>query len=109
MRCQACSAENPDGNSFCESCGACLGMACLLCGYRNSPTARFCGSCGSALGTTDAELKYATVMFADIVGSTALITGIGPEQAKERYNQWLRLRALSLHFPTEGPAVAGLL
>jgi adenylate cyclase len=50
----------------------------------NSSTARFCGSCGSALGTTEAELKYATVMFADIVGSTALITGLEPEQAKER-------------------------
>ena len=81
MRCQACSAENPDGNSFCESCGARLGMACLQCGYRSSPTARFCGSCGSALGTTDAELKYATVMFVDIVGSIALITGLEPEQA----------------------------
>ena len=61
-----------------------LGTACLQCGYGNSPTARFCGSCGSALGITEAELKYATVMFADIVGSTALITGLEPEQAKER-------------------------
>jgi class 3 adenylate cyclase len=60
------------------------GTACLQCGYGNSPTARFCGSCGSALGITEAELKYATVMFADIVGSTALITGLEPEQAKER-------------------------
>ena len=84
MRCYACSAENPDANSFCESCGVRLGTACLQCGYRNSSTSRFCGSCGSALGTTEAELKYATVMFADIVGSTALITGLEPEQAKER-------------------------
>jgi hypothetical protein len=84
MRCFACSAENPDANSFCESCGARLGTACLQCGYGNSPTARFCGSCGSALGTTEAELKYATVVSADIVGSTALITGLEPEQARER-------------------------
>jgi hypothetical protein len=54
MRCYACSAENPDANSFCESCGARLGTACLQCGYGNSPTSRFCGSCGSALGITAA-------------------------------------------------------
>jgi class 3 adenylate cyclase len=84
MRCQLCGTENPDGNSFCEGCGARLGTECLQCGYRNSPGARFCGSCGSALGAADPELKYATVMFADIVGSTRLVTGLGPEQVRER-------------------------
>jgi class 3 adenylate cyclase/tetratricopeptide (TPR) repeat protein len=84
MRCHACSAENPDGDSFCESCGARLGIACLQCGYRNSPSARFCGSCGNALGIPEAELKFATVVFADVVASTALIGGLDPEQARER-------------------------
>ena len=84
MRCHACSAENPDGYSFCEGCGARLGISCLQCGYRNSPSARFCGSCGDALGIIEAELKFATVMFADVVASTALIGGLYPEQARGR-------------------------
>jgi class 3 adenylate cyclase len=58
-----------------------LGVACVHCGYRNSLSARFCGSCGASLGAAEGELKQATVMFADIVGSTELIAGISPEEA----------------------------
>jgi class 3 adenylate cyclase/tetratricopeptide (TPR) repeat protein len=84
MRCHACSTDNSVSNSFCESCGMRLGLTCRQCGYKNLPTARFCGACGVSLDSADGELKYATVMFADIVGSTELIAGLGPEQALER-------------------------
>src|SRR5258708_1955563 len=83
MRCPICSTDNPDGNAFCEACGAQLWRACPECGVRNSPNARFCGSCGSPLGPPHGERKRATVMFADIVGSTELIRGLDPEQAME--------------------------
>jgi adenylate cyclase len=48
------------------------------------PAARYCGSCGASLRAVQGERKHATVMFADIVGSTQLISGLDPEQAMER-------------------------
>ena len=79
---------NPMGNRFCESCGSQLQLACSKCGHDVQLFARFCGTCGSALqagGTGTAaghdaappkwgELKQATVLFADIVGSTELVS-----------------------------------
>jgi len=84
MRCPACRSENPDGHSFCDSCGAGLGIICLQCRHKNSPGARFCGGCGASLAGPDGERKYATVMFADIVGSTELISTLDAEQALDR-------------------------
>ncbi|HEV2549915.1 MAG TPA: adenylate/guanylate cyclase domain-containing protein, partial [Stellaceae bacterium] len=96
MLCPVCSADNPAENRHCENCGVRLGVLCANCGYRNSRTASFCGSCGAALvpgpevgsvrlnrARLGAERKYATVLFADIVGSTELIAGLDPEQAME--------------------------
>ena len=84
MRCGECGTNNPDGNSFCQSCGVKLGIVCLQCGYHSPAKARFCGSCGVSLGVAEGERKHATVMFADIVGSTQLITGLDPEEALAR-------------------------
>ncbi len=49
MKCENCGFENPDGNKFCESCGARLELICPKCGHSNSPDAKFCGSCGVKL------------------------------------------------------------
>jgi class 3 adenylate cyclase/tetratricopeptide (TPR) repeat protein len=84
MRCPACSADNAEGNSFCQSCGTALKAVCLQCRQTNAPNARFCGACGATLRAPDGERKFATVMFADIVGSTQLIAGLDPEEALER-------------------------
>jgi class 3 adenylate cyclase/tetratricopeptide (TPR) repeat protein len=84
MRCPGCSTDNPVGNSYCETCGARLVTACARCGHENSPNARFCGSCGASLSAPEGERKHATVMFADVVGSTQLIARLDPEQAMER-------------------------
>jgi adenylate cyclase len=86
---------NPTGNRFCENCGKQLQLTCLRCGHDVNLLARFCGNCGSVLsagGTvlaTDAapkwgELKQATVLFADIVGSTDLVAHMNPEEAMAR-------------------------
>jgi len=56
----------------------------MRCGKGNPLTARFCGSCGAALARADGERKHATVMFADIVGSTQLIAELDPEEALDR-------------------------
>ncbi|HXG76646.1 MAG TPA: adenylate/guanylate cyclase domain-containing protein [Gaiellaceae bacterium] len=57
-------------------------MACASCGADVPADARFCPSCGAALGAAPAseERKVATVLFADLVGSTEL----GGEQDPER-------------------------
>src|SRR5882724_1962663 len=97
MRCFSCTTENPDGNRFCQSCGAQFNLACSVCGHSRLPVARFCGNCGISFvlvhenprGLAEpspkwGELKQATVLFADIVGSTEHIAGLDAEQAMER-------------------------
>jgi class 3 adenylate cyclase/tetratricopeptide (TPR) repeat protein len=48
--------------------------ACQSCGVELPPDARFCHSCGAAVGAPAAteERKLATVLFADLIGSTEL-------------------------------------
>jgi class 3 adenylate cyclase/tetratricopeptide (TPR) repeat protein len=60
----------------------------------NRPEAKFCAGCGSAFersepavaaalpDTAAAQLKQVTVLFADICGSTQLISGMDPEEAR---------------------------
>jgi class 3 adenylate cyclase/tetratricopeptide (TPR) repeat protein len=90
MRCANCAAENASGNKFCTSCGSPLEMVCSECGRACQPTARFCGWCGAPRTSQmrviepAGERKQATVLFADIVGSTELIAGLDAEQASSR-------------------------
>jgi class 3 adenylate cyclase len=90
MRCPSCGTDNPAGNNYCKSCGARLVSVCGQCGHLNPLTGRFCGSCGASLHTdapraaNGGERKQATVLFADVAGSTQLIADLDPEQAMER-------------------------
>ncbi|HZD78952.1 MAG TPA: zinc-ribbon domain-containing protein [Actinomycetota bacterium] len=55
---------------------------CPSCGEDNPERARFCLSCGKALGSQAGprmERKFATALFADLVGSTALAERTDPE------------------------------
>lgn len=66
-------------------------MYCISCGSRTPPKARFCPSCGEALQgdlspaarlpapEAEADRRIVTVMFCDIVGSTALTASMDPE------------------------------
>jgi class 3 adenylate cyclase/tetratricopeptide (TPR) repeat protein len=57
-------------------------LACPSCGRDNPPDARFCNSCGAPLGAAPAvrkERKFATALFADLVGSTSLAEHEDPE------------------------------
>jgi class 3 adenylate cyclase/tetratricopeptide (TPR) repeat protein len=50
-------------------------LVCPSCGRDNPQDAKFCNSCGGALAPAQAarkERKFATALFADLVGSTAL-------------------------------------
>src|SRR5215208_6270846 len=100
MRCESCEFENPEGMNFCGRCGVALRNDCLHCGFTNPPGFQFCGKCGHALAgqastsppqtdtqadkavlveprsalwrTPEVERRQLTVMFCDLVGSTAL-------------------------------------
>ena len=90
MRCANCATENAPANKFCTSCGAALDSVCGQCRRVVAPMARFCGWCGAPQGRATplaeprGERKHATVLFADIVGSTELIAGLDAEQAGGR-------------------------
>jgi class 3 adenylate cyclase len=90
IRCQECAHDNTVGNKFCTVCGVRLNVACAACGRGCPPEFQFCGWCGAprAEGSRptepSGERKQATVLFADIVGSTELIVGLDAEAAQER-------------------------
>lgn len=53
---------------------------CAGCGHDNGAAARFCESCGAALGGGSGERrKVVSVLFCDVVGSTALGESTDPE------------------------------
>jgi class 3 adenylate cyclase/predicted ATPase len=85
---------------FCEACGAALPVRCASCGATSRAGARFCSKCGKALiadnpakpaadvtpitqSTASAERRQLTVMFCDLVGSTALSARLDPEDMRE--------------------------
>ena len=98
MECPNCKAQLSEGSKFCVECGAPLPLACSSCGHANSPSAKFCANCGTKLAgvsttptataaatatpapaESSAERRQLTVMFCDLVGSTALSTQLDPE------------------------------
>jgi class 3 adenylate cyclase/predicted ATPase len=108
MRCASCGFENPEGAKFCEECGTPFMRICPSCGQQARPTAKFCPECGTALKTegklapaksrkrkgallarkatpppsAEAERRQLTVMFCDLVGSTALSQQLDPEELR---------------------------
>src|SRR5262249_40162878 len=102
MECPSCHSETPDDSRFCDACGATLQGGCPSCGATNRAGARFCSSCGKALTaegaavttgaaatppivprTSSAERRQLTIMFCDLVGSTALAARLDPEDLRE--------------------------
>ena len=61
--------------------------ACLACGFESAGAARFCSACGASLSNATAvprreERKVVTVVFADLVGSTARAEQLDPEDVR---------------------------
>lgn len=109
MECARCGCENPAGMKFCGECAAPLTGHCPQCGAENPPRFKFCGACATPLtlqttvprpestgvNPTDArrqipdarpapaERRQLTVMFCDLVGSTALSTHLDLEELRE--------------------------
>lgn len=95
MQCLQCQAENRPGRRFCAGCGTALALACPACQFVNEAGERFCGGCGAVTAAAiapaapatppreHAERRQLTVMFCDLVGSTALSQGLDPEDLRE--------------------------
>ncbi len=105
--CPSCGNEIPGESRFCPQCGTAQALQCAACGHANAAGSRFCAQCGAKLGeaATDArpapapapvpappsvaragaaaERRQLTVMFCDLVGSTALSTQLDPEDLGE--------------------------
>ena len=95
LACPHCGSANQPGAKFCANCGKPQGVRCPECGAEVADAARFCSNCGIPLvggARVDAggppevpaeARKVVTVLFADLVGSTALTQRLDPEEARQ--------------------------
>ncbi len=101
MECPSCGAANLEGKKFCGDCGTPLPVRCTACGAENPSGKKFCADCGAALTIrassapaeaasplpaapmSSAERRQLTVLFCDLVGSTALASRLDPEDLRE--------------------------
>ena len=101
MDCPNCGAGLGERKAFCTRCGTAVLTTCDSCGGQNPRAAQFCGDCGAKLQDRPAvdvarrpvrpapppppsapptvERRQLTVMFCDLVGSTALSTRLDLE------------------------------
>jgi len=95
--CPACGTENPAGSRFCGGCGAALSRVCATCGAANEPGMRFCTQCGTpfeeeaatgAQPAATAERRLVSVLFADLVGFTAVTESRDPEETRELLSRY---------------------
>jgi class 3 adenylate cyclase/tetratricopeptide (TPR) repeat protein len=101
MSCPSCGTENPEGAKFCNGCGAPLVRACPACGTGNAPGAKFCSECGATLQAAPvtaptptvpaAERRLVTVLFADLVGFTALSENRDAEETRDLLSRYFEL------------------
>ena len=97
MRCTHCGADARASARFCEDCGERLELRCPACDAVATPGKRFCGDCGARLDVRNKlpaapppaatparedERRWATILFADISGFTAMSERMDPEDVK---------------------------
>jgi class 3 adenylate cyclase/tetratricopeptide (TPR) repeat protein len=107
MHCPACGIENDPGRKFCAECGSALTRVCASCGAANGGAAKFCGECGAPLqsgasaasNAPAAERRLVSVLFADLVGFTALAESRDAEEVRELLSRYFNTaqRLMSLY------------
>ena len=118
MRCLSCSTENVATRRFCAGCGRRVPWPCPACGFDNEPTAKFCGGCDKPLSEAispeavsgaprpvGAERRQLTVMFCDLVGSTALASRVDPEDLREVIGAYHKCVAETIERPHQHVAL----
>jgi class 3 adenylate cyclase/tetratricopeptide (TPR) repeat protein len=109
MRCQNCSAENPQGAKFCTQCATPLRHRCRKCGFENPSEARFCAQCAEPLEAAtpirpaiephdplSGERRHLTVLFCDLVNSTGIAAQLDPEEWREIVAEYHRAAAQAI-------------
>src|SRR5688572_4344394 len=106
MLCPNCGNENRSARPFCSKCGTRLAGVCSKCGAANEADDQFCGDCGSPLatqapatveeatrarGAAEAERRLVSVLFADLVGFTALFEDRDAEEVRELLSKYFDL------------------
>src|SRR5262249_21782994 len=91
MWCSNCAVEVAEHRKFCGQCGSAMVRRCPACRAANPASNKFCGDCGAKLGvgspamaaparrSRPIERRQLTVLFCDLVGSTALSSRLDPE------------------------------
>jgi class 3 adenylate cyclase/tetratricopeptide (TPR) repeat protein len=119
VRCPQCERENPGEARFCSHCGAQLPVTCAACGAAQPRGARFCPECGRAVAAASApagytprhireqilavrsaiegERKQVTVLFCDIVRSSALAAELGPEEFHRAIDRFFGVALAEVH------------
>src|SRR6266700_7807767 len=72
---------------------------CAVCGYEAAEAFKFCPECGAAAATrTSEQRKVVTVLFCDVVGSTALGESTDPEALRALLARYFkRMKAIVEH------------
>lgn len=104
IKCLECNHENRDEARFCAACGTPMVIHCPACSAVLPQQADFCDACGANLkdptgpaspeidqtdssideiAGADAERRHLTVLFCDLVGSTALSEQLDPEDFRD--------------------------
>src|SRR5215510_5405654 len=108
VRCSSCGAENRAGAKFCDECAAPLirqpSIPPALDPSPLSYTPKYLAerilaeqAAMEARGAADGERKTITALFADLKGSTALIEGLDPEDARALIDPALQLMMDAVH------------
>src|SRR5262249_61199025 len=119
VRCPRCREENPGEARFCLHCGAQLSMSCAACSAVLPPGARFCPGCGKAVvaaltpasytprhiseqilavrNAVEGERKQVSVLFCDIVRSSALAAELGPEKFHRVIDRFFQMALAHVH------------
>lgn len=122
MKCLSCDHNNTVGLKYCGKCGTRLSAECAACQQLNPLGQKFCGACGHCLEAAaptpaiisytpallnagvlasrlagEGERKHVTVLFCDIVDSTALAGRLGPEAWHEVLNRFFERALAAVH------------
>src|SRR5438093_12049640 len=126
MRCPQCRQENPAGARFCLQCGRSLRADFPACGQPLLEGATFCVQCGTAVvrstatvvgapapasytprhlaekilasrSAIEGERKPVTVLFCDMVSSTALAEQLGPEGLHSLFSRFFETALAEIH------------
>jgi class 3 adenylate cyclase len=101
MACPRCGSEIRAGQKFCAECGLALSASCPNCGAAYEGEPKFCAECGFALAgggasprvvaqpeAISAERRFVSILFADLVGFTALSEQADPEEVRDLLSRY---------------------